>query len=162
MANYNNFYNPNQGILNQLMRQRDNVENMIQQYSQPQQPIQNIINTGAGTEFEAKILKDDEEVENVLINKRTMFLDKKNKKILIKEVDGKISEQYEIILPLDEKDKRILELENKLKEMEVRINDKFAEPIRTSDEQQQSNAIDDELAKSTAKASSKSVSKSTK
>ena len=86
------FYNPNQTMINQLMRQKDNIENMLSQYSQPQQPIQNIINTGVTTDFEARILKDDEEVENILITRRTMFLDKKNKKLQIKELDGKISE----------------------------------------------------------------------
>lgn len=156
-----NYFNQNQPMINQLMRQKDNIENMIQQYSQPQAPVQNIINTNMGVEFEARILKDDEEVGNILINKRTMFLDKKNKKVIIKEVDGKISEEYEIILPLDEKDKKILELENKLKEMEVKINE-HTEPIRTNDEQQQSNANDDGTIKSSTKTSSKSISKSTK
>lgn len=104
------------------MRQKENVENLINQYNQPQAPVQNIINTGTSLEFEAKILKDDEEVDNIFINKRTMFLDKKNKKLLIKEVDGKISEEYEIVIPLDEKDKHILDLENRLKEMEVKLN----------------------------------------
>ena len=31
MANYNNFYNPNQPMINQLMRQKDNIENMLNQ-----------------------------------------------------------------------------------------------------------------------------------
>ena len=119
-------YNQNQPIINQLLRQKDNIENLLNQYNQPQ-PIQNIINTG--TDFEARILKDDEEVENILINRRTMFLDKKNKKLLVKELDGKISEEYEIVMPLDEKDKRILELENKLKEMEVRYGYSEAQAI---------------------------------
>ena len=44
MANLYN-YGPNQGMINQLLRQKDNIDNMISQYSQPQQPIQNIINT---------------------------------------------------------------------------------------------------------------------
>lgn len=117
MSSFNGFYNPNQAMINQLLRQKDNIDNMLNQYSQPQQPIQNIINTGVGTEFEAKVLKDDEEAENILINKRTMFLDKKNRRVLIKEIDGKISEEYEIILPKDAKDLKIEELENKLKEM---------------------------------------------
>lgn len=121
-------YYSNQNMLNQLLRQKDNVENLISQYTQPQQPIQNIINTG--TDFEARILKDDEEVSNIFINKRTMFLDKKNKKLLIKELDGKISEEYEIIIPLDEKDKKILELEKKLKEMEGKVNE-YSEHTRT-------------------------------
>lgn len=156
-----NYFNQNQPMINQLMRQKDNIENMIQQYSQPQAPVQNIINTNMGVEFEARILNEDEEVGNILINKKTMFLDKKNKKVIIKEVDGKISEEYEIILPLDEKDKKILELENKLKEMEVKINE-HTEPIRANDEQQQSNANDDGIIKSSTKTSSKSISKSTK
>ena len=105
-------YNPNQQVINQLLRQKDNVENLLNQYSQP--PVQNIINTG--TDFEAKII-EEEDVNNILVSKRTMFLDKKNKKVLIKEIDGKISEEYEIIVPLDEKDKKILDLEKRLKEL---------------------------------------------
>lgn len=154
MAGFNNFYNPNQSILNQLMRQKENVENLINQYNQPQAPVQNIINTGTSLEFEAKILKDDEEVDNIFINKRTMFLDKKNKKLLIKEVDGKISEEYEILIPLDEKDKHILDLENRLKEMEVYINE-HSKPSRTDDVEQKSNAIIDRNVKSTTKANAK-------
>ena len=154
MAGFNNFYNPNQSILNQLMRQKDNVENLINQYSQSQAPVQNIINTGTSLEFEAKILKDDEEVDNIFINKRTMFLDKKNKKLLIKEVDGKISEEYEIVIPLDEKDKHILDLENRLKEVEVYINE-HSKPSRTDDVEQKSNAIIDRNVKPTTKANAK-------
>jgi hypothetical protein len=101
------------------MRQKDSIDNLINQYSQP--PVQNIINTG--TDFEARILKENEQVENILINKRTMFLDETNKKLYVKEVDGSISKEYEIIIPLDEKDKKILDLETKLKEMESRINE---------------------------------------
>lgn len=119
----------NQTMINQLMRQKDNIDSLIQQYSQPI-PVQNIINTGV--DFEAKILKDGEEAENTYVSRRTMFLDKKNKKLLIKETDGTISEQYEIVLPLDEKDKKILELEKKIKEMEHG----HTESNGTDDEQQ--------------------------
>ena len=153
-------YNPynNQPMINQLMRYKDNIDSMINQMNTPA-PVQNIINTTTGTEFEARILNEDEEVENILINKRTMFLDKNNKKLVIKEVDGKISEEYEIVIPLDEKDKKILELENRLKEMEVKFNE-HTEPIRTNDVKQQSNANDDGNVKSSTKTSSKSISKS--
>lgn len=131
----NMMYGQNYNMMNQLLRQKDNIDNLIQQYSQPQAPVQNIINTGA--DFEAKILGDNEEAENILISKRTMFLDKKNKKLLIKELDGKISEEYEIIIPLDEKDKKIQDLENKLKEMEEKI-DEYSKLIGTNIEQQKS------------------------
>ena len=137
MANY---YNPNQNMINQLLRQKENVENLLNQYSQPQAPVQNIINTGAGLDFEARILKEDEEVNNIFINKKTMFLDKKNKKLLVKEINGDISEEYEIIIPMDEKDKKILDLENRLKEMEEKINYECSKPSRTNDEKFKSNA----------------------
>ena len=150
-----NLYGNNQTMINQLMRQKDNIENMLNQFAQPT-PVQNIINTGAITDFEARVLSEDEEVQNILINKRTMFLDKKNKKLYIKEVDGKISEEYEIVIPLDAKDKKILELENRLKEMEEKINVEYAEPTRADDVKQQSNADGNEPIKSTAKTSIKS------
>ena len=70
-----NYFNQNQPMINQLMRQKDSIENMIQQYSQPQAPVQNIINTKMGIELEDRILKDDEEFENISINKRTMLCD---------------------------------------------------------------------------------------
>lgn len=121
----------NQAMINQLMRQKDNIDNLISQYSQPS-PVQNIINTSS-LEFEARILKDNEEADNIFVARRTMFLDKKNKKLVIKETDGTISEEYEIVLPLDEKDKKILELEKKIKEMEEH---EHAESNVTDDEQQ--------------------------
>ena len=139
-------YNPNQGIMNQLLRQKDNVENLINQYSQP--PVQNIINTG--TDFEARILKEDEEVENIFINRRTMFLDKKNKKLVVKEIDGKVSEEYEIVIPLDEKDKKIMDLEKRLKEMEEKFNE-YSESSRSSNVEQKSITDDDGNANTTTK-----------
>ena len=151
MASFNSFYNPNQNMINQLLKQKDNVENLLNQYSQA--PVQNIINTGT-LDFEARILKDDEEIENIFINKRTMFLDKKNKKVVIKETDGKISEEYEIIIPLDEKDKKILDLESRLKEMEDKFNE-YSKPIRTNDKQQKPVTNVDGNVDTTAKATSK-------
>jgi hypothetical protein len=131
------YYNPNQPVINQLMRQKDNIDNLLNQYTQPQVPVQNIINTGVGPDFEARVLTEDEDVSNILISKRTMFLDKKHKKVLIKELDGSISEEYEIIIPLDEKDKKILELESKVKEMEVKINE-YTKPTKPSNDIKQS------------------------
>ena len=156
MANFGGMYNPNQGIMNQLLRQKDNVENLIQQYSQmpSQAPIQNIINQNTNLEMEARILNNGEDISNIGITRRTLFVDEKNKKVVIKELDGTISKEYEIIVPLDEKDKKILELENKLKEMEVKINE-YTEPSRTNDEQFKSNAdVDGDV-----KSKSKNVSK---
>lgn len=151
-----NYYNPNQTMINQLMRQKESIDNMLNQYNQPQAPVQNIINTGTGVEFEARVLKEDEEAENILINKRTMFLDKKNKKVLIKEIDGTISEEYEIVVPLDEKDKKIIELENKLKKMEETI-DELSEYNKSDNGIKQSKSNDNADDKSKSKKFDKSV-----
>lgn len=155
-----NMYGQNYAMMNQLLRQKDSIDNLINQFSQPQAPVQNIINTGMNLEFEAKILENNETAENTLVNRRTMFLDKKNKKLMIKELDGKISEEYDLIIPLDEKDKKILDLEKRLKEMEVMIYE-HSESIRSNDEQFQSNTNGNGNAKPTAKTNGKSISKST-
>lgn len=125
-------FNQNQGIINQLERQKDNIDKLLYQYSQPT-PVQNIINTGM--EFEAKYVKKDEDISNIPIMRKTLFIDEENKKISIKELDGTISKEYEIVVPLDEKDKKILELENKIKEMEN--NYECSKPIKSNDEFEQ-------------------------
>lgn len=120
--NYNNI-----AMMNQLYRQKENIENMINQYSQnvTQPPVQNIINTtGTASEIDVKFLKNNEDISNVIISKKTLFIDENNAKISIKETDGTISKVYDIIIPKDEKDLKIEELEKKLRELEERVNDK--------------------------------------
>ena len=123
-------YNYNtMGLMNQLYRQKDNIENMINQYSQglmsPQAPVQNIINTNSNSsDIDVKFLNKDDDISNILITKKTIFIDENKSKICIKETDGTISKSYDIIVPKDEKDLKIEELENKLKELEGKINDR--------------------------------------
>ena len=153
-----NFYN--QPMMNQLLRYKDSIDSMINQMNipQPQPPVQNIINTtGTATDFEARILNEDEDVNNIFVMKKTMFLDRTNKKLLIKEVDGKISEEYEIVVPLDEKDIKIIELEKRLKDMEEKINVKLSEPIEPNDESKETNANVDGVSTKKSTKSSKSV-----
>ena len=147
-------------MINQLLRQKENIDQLINQYSQQTAPVQNIINTGNNVEFEAKEIKNNEDVTNILIQRRTLFIDENNKKIYIKELDGTISKEYDIIVPLDEKDKRINELEEKLRNMEVMINNvKYAESNGTNDELEQSNVNDDGNVESRSKKLFKSIPK---
>lgn len=115
-------------MINQLYRQKDNIENMIAQYANPQPaPVQNIINTSTSTnDTEIKYLSKNDDVNNIIIMKKTVFIDEYNNKIMIKELDGTISKSYDIIVPKDEKDLKIEELENKVKELEEKINDKYS------------------------------------
>lgn len=161
MYPYNNYNNQN--MLNQLIRQRENVENMINQYSQPQNqaPIQNIINQGSNYDFEARILTNGEDISNIGITRKTLFVDETNKKVIVKEIDGSISKEYDIIVPLDEKDKKILDLENKLKDMENKFNE-YSKLIKSNDDCIESNTNVDEYVEPAKKAISRPFSKSTK
>ena len=118
-------YNYN-GLMNQLYRQKDNIENMIAQYSQglmnQQAPVQNIINTSSPSDSEIKFIGKDDDISNIIVTKKTLFIDESRHKIMIKEIDGTISKSYDIIVPKDEKDLRIEELEKKLEELEGKIN----------------------------------------
>ena len=115
-------------MINQKKKKKDNIENMIAQYANPQPaPVQNIINTSTSTsDTEIKYLSKNDDVNNIIIMKKTVFIDEYNNKIMIKELDGTISKSYDIIVPKDEKDLKIEELENKVKELEEKINDKYS------------------------------------
>lgn len=106
------------------------------QQGQNQAPVQNYINTTAKVDLEARFLNDGEDVSNIIVSNRTLFIDEKNQFMAIKEVDGRISKQYQLIIPKDEKEqeidnlKRQLEQSNlaysnltsKLQEMELKLN----------------------------------------
>ena len=131
-----NFNNPN--LMNQLYRQKENIDNMINQYSQmyggnnAQPPVQNIINTTGNTsDTDVRFLNPNEDVSNIIVTKRTLFINEGGAKISIKETDGTISKSYDIIIPKDEKDLKIEELENKIKELEEKVNDGYAKPTST-------------------------------
>lgn len=148
--------NPNQLMINNLFRQKESIDNLINQYSQP--PVQNIINTNA-SEIEARIIGVNDDISNIAVTRKTVFVDESRKKVTIKEVDGTISKEYEIIVPLDEKDKKILELENRLKEMEERINVQYAKLNKSNDVEQQSVTVSNKPVESESKTISKPISR---
>ena len=83
-----------------------------------QQPIQNIINTQMPLNnlFMAQFLKENEKVEEMFVNHKTAFIDLFKKELKIKDIDGTIT-TYGLILPKDEKDKKIEELEKQIQEL---------------------------------------------
>lgn len=133
---YNPYGNPIDRIDNQikeLENLRKNYQNMPQQ-----QPIQNIINTnGSQMEFEARILNENENPNEILVQRKTMFFEPKKGKLYIKELNGDIKE-YDVVLPLDEKDLKIQELERRLNELSNAYehgstNEENAKPTKGSD-----------------------------
>lgn len=87
-----------------------------------QQPIQNIINTQMPLNnlFMAQFLKENEKVEEIFVNHKTAFIDLFKKELKIKDIDGTIT-TYGLIPPLDEKDKKIEELEKQIQELKGMI-----------------------------------------
>lgn len=133
---YNPYGNPIDRIDNQikeLENLRKNYQNMPQQQS-----IQNIINTnGSQMEFEARILNENENPNEILVQRKTMFFEPKKGKLYIKELNGDIKE-YDVVLPLDEKDLKIQELERRLNELSNAYehgstNEENAKPPKGSD-----------------------------
>lgn len=104
-----------------------------QQMSQPAAPINNIINTQNQPIFEAKFT--NENPSDIYVQNKTAFIDLKNGILTIKETDGEMK-QYGLILPKDEKDLKIENLERKLQEMELRLNE-HSEPIKPIINEQQ-------------------------
>ena len=113
-------YNPME--INRIDRQIDELQRLkasYQQMSSAPQPINNIINTPQPQQplFEARFTTENP--SDIYVQNKTAFIDLKNGRLSIKEVDGEIKE-YFLLLPKDEKDLRIESLEMKLKEMEAK------------------------------------------
>ena len=101
----------------------EELENIKRNYQNLQtQPIQNIINTnGTQIDFEARILNENEKPDEILIQRKTAFIDLKNGVLSIKELNGEIK-SYKIELPKTPEQLKIEELERKLKEYEQSNN----------------------------------------
>lgn len=122
----NNFYNPSMNI-ERLNRQKDEIENLIKTYqnmnNQPQ-PINNFINTSNKDTSNSVVLNklnDGDEVENIMVTQDTIFIG--TNRMQIKKLDGTI-EKYNIekYYPIDERDKMIKELNDKVSELERKLN----------------------------------------
>ena len=119
-------YNPIE--VSRIDRQIEDLQRLKASYQNmpAQQPINNIINTPAPMStqpiFEAKFTTENP--ADIYVANKTAFIDLKNGKLSIKETDGEIKE-YFLILPKDEKDLKIENLERKLREMEAKINTSY-------------------------------------
>ena len=160
----------NQYMIDNLSRQKERIDDMIKNYQTiPQQPnpINNFINTNQNNMqdnlYEMKKLNENDEVENIAIFKDTIFIGED--RMQIKKLDGTI-EKYQIkkVYPRDKKDDKIDELNKKIEELEMRLNEhRFNEnnantkSIETSPKQRENDKFND---KPTTTRTSESVSKS--
>ena len=147
----------NNYMVDNLNRQKERIEDMIRNY---QQPVNNFINasqTPSKDMVEWRILNENEEVDNLYVPNNTLFIG--DDLMIKKSVDGTL-EKWNIkkVYPIDKKDEKINMLEEKIKELEARLNEptKSNEPIRECDK---SNVNVDGNVESKPKTTSKSVSK---
>lgn len=129
--------------IQRIDRQIEDLQRLRNSYqNSPQPPINNIINTQQSNQpiFEAKFTTENP--ADILIQNKTAFIDLKNAKLTIKDVDGD-SKEYGIILPKDEKDLKIEILERKLREMEMKFNE-YSKPNRAVIEQPKPSEYDNE------------------
>ena len=112
------------------MYQRQELEDLIKTY----QAKENM--------YEMKKLNNNEEVENILIARDTIFLG--NSKMQIKKLDGTI-EKYNIerYYPVDEKDEMIKELKEKVEELERRLEDEPTKHTKSTTRSNESTTNDD-------------------
>ena len=120
-------YNPNNMYMQDLQNMRDRIDNQmrqIQQFQQPQMqqpainqtfqlaPNQNI------NDLDGKYATNIDEVKNTLTLKNTLFIDKENKNLWIKNTDGSIKTfTLTEVVELDEKDKQILALKEEINQL---------------------------------------------
>ena len=117
---FGNNYNPtSMANIDEQIERLNRMKNAMQ----PQSPITNVINTNSNVELEGKILKEGESIENILVTRKTLFIDKNKGIVAVKETNGDISETYQIIIPKDPKDEKIEKLEAMLLNMEAKINE---------------------------------------
>lgn len=153
-------YNTNQNMIDNLLRQKDRIDEMIKNYQQPQ-PVNNFITTNQISNkdlIEWRILNENEEVDNLYVANKTLFIN--DEMMVLKGVDGSL-EKWKItkVYPIDKKDEKIKALEEEIEKLKEMVNNeptKFNEPIR---EVKQSNGNVDGNVDRKSTTNSKSISK---
>lgn len=151
-------YNGNYFNIERLNRMKDDIDSQIKAYqSINQAPINNYFSQPKDDTYLLKILNDNDEVENILINHDTIFLG--GNRMQIKKLDGTI-EKYTIekYYPIDEKDQMIKELNKKVEELERKLNNEHTKHNVSTKKCNKPNANDDEHIEPESKAIGESVS----
>lgn len=158
----NPYYNSSFNI-DRLTKQKEEIDSLIRSYQNMgnQTPVNNFINTNVSNNdnlLEIKKLNDDDEVENILITRDSIFIG--NNRMQIKKLDGTI-EKYNIekYYPIDEKDEKIKELNAKVEELERKLNDGHTKFNNATREVNKPDGNDDEHVEPKSKTTSKSISK---
>lgn len=153
-------YNTNQTMIDNLLKQKDRIDDMIKTYQQPQ-PVNNFITTSQIPNkdlIEWRILNENEEVDNLYVANKTLFIN--DEMMVLKGVDGSL-EKWNItkIYPVDKKDEKIKALEEEIEKLKEVINNEPAKSNESIREVEQPNGYVDRNVDRKSTANSKSISK---
>ena len=107
--------------------------------------------------YDLKKLNKEDEVENILIMRNTIFIGAN--RMQIKKLDGTI-EKYNIerYYPIDEKDEQIKDLNKKIEELERRLNNEHTKSNKSNRKLDESISNDDECVESDTKTNDEQIS----
>lgn len=150
----------NQNMIDNLIRQKDRIDEMIRNYQQPPTPVNNFINTTQTPSNDMvlwRVLNENEEVDNLYVANKTLFIN--DNMMVLKGVDGSL-EKWKItkVYPIDKKDEKINQLEEEIRKLKEVLNEpsKSNEPV---DKFEQSNGVSDVNVKPKPKTNSKPIQK---
>ena len=150
----------NQNMIDNLMRQKDRIDEMIKNYQQPQ-PVNNFINTNQAPNkdyIEWRVLNENEEVDNLYVQNKTLFIN--DNLMILKDTNGELQKwNIKKIYPIDKKDEKINALEEEIKKLKEMINNEPTKSNGTTRELEQSNEPTDVNVESKSKTTSKPVSR---
>ena len=130
----------NQNMIDNLMRQKDRIDEMIKNYQQPQ-PVNNFINTNQAPNkdyIEWRVLNENEEVDNLYVQNKTLFIN--DNLMILKDTNGELQKwNIKKIYPIDKKDEKINALEEEIKKLKEMINNEPTKSNGTTRELEQSN-----------------------
>ena len=119
--------NPNQFYLQDLQNTRDKIDNQMRQLNQNAMQSNNppainqtfqLAPNQTNQDLEAKYATNIDEVKNTLVMRTGIFTNKDFSTIWVKDITGNIRTfSTQEVIELDEKDKKILELEKQIENM---------------------------------------------
>ena len=114
-----------QAYLNELQNMKEKIERQMAQVTSSQNQVPSIQQTfqlanSNQNDFDGKFAKDIEEVKKTLVINNTIFINKEQNRIWIKNLNGeiKIYDLFEYV-ELDEKDKEIIRLKKEIESMKM-------------------------------------------
>ena len=142
----------NQYMLDNLNRQKERIDDMIRNYQQQPQPVNNFINanqpqTPQKDLIEWRVLNENEEVDNLYVQNKTLFIN--DNLMILKGVDGSLQKwNIKKFYPIDKKDEKISQLEEEIKKLKEMINNEHTKSNEPVGEFNKPNGIDDVNVKS--------------